>query len=158
MSSLGYSLVTEAFNITSEQVSKQLNEINKLKQIINGQAEPFTANNLQNPEKKPLLLDGSEVLGPTIQKQPISNPVQISNSKKLFMELMNEPDFDQLIINYLKVFKPELLNTTTANKTNFINGISYFGNNNYSNNYLVFFIVFIGVYLLLVYYTSKHKR
>jgi hypothetical protein len=148
-SNLSYAPLNDAFNITTESIIKQQNEINSLKQ------------NLIN-NNQPVIKTESVIKTEPVVQVPNNNTEQKSTFSAVqeepesfettFLKLIKNPNFDDLFFKYINTFKPDLL------KKNYINGISEiksnsketFGNNNSPvTNYIIFFIISAFVYLLL---------
>ena len=180
MSRLNFASINEAYNIGSQQIKSRQDEIDKLKKIIEGSSSSSTLQNVEsngttlnttkNTTTKNIPPTQNNSIVPNSSKlvSPEVSP-DTDNFEYSFYKLSNNPKFDQIIKNYIIINHPEWLmnnntptmNTPTTNTPtmntptpNFSNTVSRFGTTHKKNsniqNYVIFFIISIVIYLLLI--------
>jgi hypothetical protein len=170
---LSFSPLGEAFNITPEILLKQQSDIANIKNLINNPKLPINpplpeVDVISNPINEPINGPISNPINEPINRpfSSTSRPVQgVSNFgsvettegsesfETLFLKLMKNPNFDELFMKYIKLFKPDLLKETLINgKSNFGNGN---GNNNALVNYIIFFLLSCFIYVILTVILKK---
>jgi len=163
---LSFSPLGEAFNITPEILLKQQSDIANIKTLINNPKIPINPplppiNPPINPPLPPLPPPIAPI---TLPAQGVSKFGSVESTEgqsfeSLFLKLMKYPNFDELFIKYMKLFKPELLKETLINgKSNFGfgNGDNNNGNNNYLLvNYVIFFLLASFIYVVLTVLLKK---
>lgn len=177
MSRLNFASINEAYNIGSQQIKSRQDEIDKLKKIIEGSSSQ-SSSTMQNVESISTTKNTTTKNIPPIQNNSIvPNSSKLvspevspdtDNFEYSFYKLSNNPKFDQIIKNYIIINHPEWLmnnntpttntpttNTPTTNTPmNFSNTVSRFGTTHKKNsniqNYVIFFIISIVIYLLLI--------
>ena len=153
MSKLSFSNITEAYNIPSTIIKETSEEITRLKKIVEDAAL------IRKPD--PVEQNYQRIGEPDKVNAKFCEPTKNDDFEYSFLKLSRNPQFDDIIKNYIIFKHPDwLLNNTSSSpqsnngvqkrlysKENF--GIS--GNNICGDikNYILFFIISIAIYLFL---------
>ena len=171
MGSLSFSPISEAFNITSESIVKQQQEINRIKEIIYNPCNNQNINQNINQNNHVTQVDdiratkvnNNEVIrvnnmnNNEVNKSGFSTVNENISFEETFLSLIKNPRFDETFIKYVNLFKPDLIN----NSYKIINGLNesnniqntqntqnmqnkeYFGKQNTQNTQNNFIVFFI---------------
>ena len=153
MSKLSFSNITEAYNIPSAVNKETSEEITRLKKIVEDAAlikkQDNSYQRIGQPDKVNVKFCENDNISIGI-KQP-------DDFDYNFLKLSRNPQFDDIIKNYIIFKHPEwLLNSTNYSKQNVKEN---FGNSNNIcddiKNYIIFFIISIVIYLFLSFVLKK---
>ena len=158
MSKLSFSNITEAYNIPSAVIKETSEEITRLKKIVEDAALIKKQDNSYQRIGQPDKVNAKFCENDNIS---VDNKQQLDDFDYNFLKLSRNPQFDDIVKNYIIFKHPDwLLNNTSSSpqsnngvqkrlytKENF--GIS--GNNICGDikNYILFFIISIAIYLFL---------
>ena len=133
---LNFSSLNDAFNITTDSINS----------IVKTQQDLINKSSFKTIEESP------EPLPQKIENNQESDSE--NNFDLLFLKLVKNPKFEDTIVKYINIFKPDLLKNMCSLE---INGITTNSHNNNNNdniqkiafNYMVFFVVSVFIYLYL---------
>jgi hypothetical protein len=154
MSRLNYASLSDAFYLGSDKIKNTQDEINKLRKIIGD-------SNLSKSKNETISRESSsssttENFSSTGQSSSESKPNKITYSEVSSFEtdilkIMQNPKFDDFVKNYVIVKHPDWVNIKGTSDISVKNNYSKstFGVNSSVNNYLIFFIISLLLYLWL---------
>ena len=161
MSRLNYASLSDAFYLGSDKIKNTQDEINKLRKIIGD-------SNLSKSKNETISREGSssssttENFSSTGQSSSESKPQrqtysEVSSFETDILKIMQNPKFDDFVKNYVIVKHPEWVNIKGTSDISVKNNYdskstfskSTFGVTSSVNNYLIFFIISLLLYLWL---------
>jgi len=152
MSKLNFSNITEAYNIPSEVIKETSEEISKLKKIVensafNGKTEtpPDTYKRIGNPDKVSATFCENK------------EKVNYDDFEYTFLKLSRSPQFDDIVKNYILLKHPDWLLSSTSYLPNTKETFGKDSSNicNSIQNYILFFVVSLVIYLILSFILKK---
>ena len=134
---LNFSSLNDAFNIGTDTINS----------IVKTQQELINKSSFKTIEEPPVPTPAKTV--ENIPESDVEN-----NFDLLFLKLVKNPKFEDTIVKYINILKPDLLKNMCSLE---INGITTNSHNNNNNdniqkiafNYMVFFVVSVFIYLYL---------
>ena len=157
MSKLSFSNITEAYNIPSAVIKETSEEITRLKKIVEDAALIKKQDNSYQRIGQPDKVNAKFCENDNIS---VDNKQQLDDFDYNFLKLSRNPQFDDIVKNYIIFKHPEwLLNSTDYSKQNVKYSKENFGNRNGIcddiKNYILFFIISIVIYLFLSFVLKK---
>jgi hypothetical protein len=182
MSRLNFAPLAEAFYLGSDKIKDTQEEINKLRKIINGGGPggpggPGEGEYSSSTLSKSKLSNSKDETNESsiLEKNEKPPPLNLSYSNKTadkasdadYLKVMQDPNFDQIVKNYIIIKHPDWVNSSfKENNKNDKNDIKSkssssfikegFGGESYSTtvcsnikNYIIFFVITLLIYLWL---------
>ena len=159
MSKLNFSNLSEAYSIPSTRIKETSNEISKLKKIVENSVLP-TIPPVQGTQPGYQRIGPADTTEATFSSKP--SPRDSEDLEYTFLKLIKNPEFKDIIKNYITFKHPDWLLAGTNYQKHRPFTKESFGNKYSSNsiddeikNYIMFFTISIVIYLMLSLYSRK---